>query len=70
MAITKAKKKEIVAGLVEKIAAQKAMVFADFSGLNVKDFSDLKKRLRANGAVFKVAKKRWLTLPLSKRMIG
>jgi len=28
---------------VEKIAAQKAMVFADFSGLNVKDLSDLKK---------------------------
>lgn len=57
MAISKTKKVEIVKELGEKIARQKAMVFADFTGLKVKDLTVLKARLAACKAEFKVAKK-------------
>jgi len=57
MAITKQKKEEIVRDLSDKLAKQKAIVFADFTGLKVKDLSQLKKKLKLNMAEFKVAKK-------------
>jgi large subunit ribosomal protein L10 len=70
MAISKAKKIEIVKSLGEKVARQKAMVFADFTGLKVKDLNDLKKKLRENGAEFKVAKKTLMTLVFKDKGIA
>jgi large subunit ribosomal protein L10 len=69
MPISKAKKKEIVKALGEKIAKQKAMVFVDFTGLKVKDLSVLKNTLRASRAEFKVAKKTLLSLAFKEGKI-
>jgi len=57
MAITREKKEQIVKDLSDKLAKQKSVVFADFTGLKVKDLSDLKSNLRKENAEFKVAKK-------------
>jgi len=57
MSLTKEKKREIIEGLKEKIAKQKIMVFIDFTGLKVKDFSNLRKKIKAAENELKVAKK-------------
>jgi len=69
MPITKQKKQEIVKELTEKLDRQKAAVFADFSGLKVKDLTDLKNKLRQKGAEFKVAKKTLMNLALKQKGI-
>lgn len=69
MAITKAKKQEIIKELGEKLAKQKALVFADFSGLKVKDLNTLKAKLRENKAEFKVAKKTLLGIAFKEHDI-
>jgi large subunit ribosomal protein L10 len=66
MALTREQKKKIIEGLEEKIAKQKAMVFVDFTGLRVKDLSDLRKKLRATDSELKVAKKTLLELVFKK----
>ena len=57
MALTKIQKQKILESLKEKIAKQKAMLFVDFTGLKVKDISNLRKRLKAANNDLKVAKK-------------
>lgn len=57
MALTKAQKQKILEDLKEKIAKQKAMIFVDFTGLKVKDLSDLRRKLKAADCELKVAKK-------------
>ncbi len=69
MPITKQKKQEIIKELAEKLDRQKAAVFADFSGLKVKDLTELKNKLRQNGAEFKVAKKTLMNLALKQKGI-
>jgi len=60
--LTKVQKKKIVEDLEEKIARQKAMIFVDFTGLKVKDLSNLRKKLKAANGEIKVAKKTLLGL--------
>lgn len=55
--------------MTEKLDRQKAAVFADFSGLKVKDLTDLKNKLRQKGAEFKVAKKTLMNLALKEKGI-
>jgi large subunit ribosomal protein L10 len=62
--LTKDQKKELVKDLTAKIKAAKAVVFADFRGLKVKDLSELKKELRKSDASFKVAKKTLMDIAL------
>lgn len=69
MPITKQKKQEIIKELADKLDRQKAAVFADFSGLKVKDLTDLKNKLRQKGAEFKVAKKTLMNLALKQKGI-
>jgi large subunit ribosomal protein L10 len=57
MALSKAKKKETLELLKEKIAKQRAMFFVDFKGFKVKDMSDLRKDVRKVGGELKAAKK-------------
>jgi large subunit ribosomal protein L10 len=57
MAITKEKKQEIIKELTDKIEKQKAVVFIDYTGTNVKDLSELRKGLRNFGSELKIAKK-------------
>lgn len=57
MAVSKAKKQELISDLRDKIARQKAIVLVGITGLKVKDASELKKKLKAVEANFKVFKK-------------
>jgi len=67
MALTKTQKQKILEDLKEKIAKQKAIIFVDFSGLKVKDFSDLRKRLSEINSALKVAKKTLLALAFKEK---
>ncbi len=62
MPLTKAQKQKILDELKEKIAKQKVMIFADFTGLKVKDLSNLRKKIKAADGEIKVAKKTLLGL--------
>ena len=66
MPLTKEQKKKIVEDLKEKIARQKAIIFVDFSGLRVKDLSNLRKKLKAANSELKVTKKTLLDLVFKK----
>jgi len=62
MALTKEQKQKILDGLKEKIARQKVMILVDFTGLKVKDLSNLRKKIKAADGEIKVAKKTLLGL--------
>jgi len=64
MALTKQQKQKILEDLKEKLDKQKAILFADFTGLKVKDFSNLRKKLKKEGSELKVAKKTLFGLAL------
>ncbi len=57
MAQTKQQKQKTLEDLKEKIERQKAIVFLDFTGLKVKDLSNLRKKLKSENGELKVAKK-------------
>ena len=57
MALTKAKKQDIINDLKQKVEKQKAIVFAAITGLKVKDLSALRKQMRGKDCELKVAKK-------------
>lgn len=63
---TKAQKEQLIAAVVEKINASKAMVFADFKGLTVKEVTTLKRELRVSGSSLLVLKKTLLNIALEK----
>ena len=67
MALTKEQKKKIIEDLKEKIERQKAMIFVDFTGLKVKDLSNLRKKLRAADNELKVVKKTLLGSTFKER---
>jgi len=69
MAISKTKKEEIIRDLNRKLAQQKSIIFADFTGLKVKDLCELKTKLRRENAEFKVAKKTLMRLALKENEI-
>ncbi len=57
MAISRAKKEEIVKTLKEDILSAKAVVFAKFHKLSVGKISDLRRKFRAVGGKYTVSKK-------------
>lgn len=63
---TKAQKEQLIATVVEKITAAKALVFADFKGLTVKEVTLLKRELRKSGSTLLVLKKTLLNIALEK----
>ncbi len=65
MAITKDKKKEIVAKVKEAVDSADSVVFVNFHGLGVEDTTQLRKNLRGEGVGYTVAKK-----TLIKRVLG
>lgn len=66
---TKAQKQKILEDLNEKIAKQKIMIFVDFTGLKVKDFSALRKKIKITSDEIKVAKKTLMEIALKKAKI-
>jgi large subunit ribosomal protein L10 len=56
--VEKAKKAEVVEDLNGVFAKAGSVVVAHYSGMTVSDMADLRSRMRANGASFRVAKNR------------
>ncbi len=67
MALTKDQKKKILDDLKEKLEKQKALIFVDFTGLKVKNLSDLRKKLKAAANELKVAKKTLFNLAFKEK---
>jgi large subunit ribosomal protein L10 len=65
MAITKEKKKEIIAGLEKVLSKSKSIVFVNFHKLLVKDASVMRRSLKSENVGFLVAKK-----SLFRRVLG
>jgi large subunit ribosomal protein L10 len=61
---TKAQKEQLIALVIKKIAASKALVFTDFKGLTVKEVTTLKRELRTSGSSLMVLKKTLLNRAL------
>jgi large subunit ribosomal protein L10 len=66
MAKSKEKKKKILEDLKEKVKKQKMMVLVNFTGLKVKDFFELRKKLKSADSQIKVVKKTLLNLALKE----
>jgi large subunit ribosomal protein L10 len=66
MAQTKAQKQKILEDLKEKMEKQKAIIFFDFTGLKVKDFSNLRRKIKAAGDELKVVKKTLMDIAFKK----
>lgn len=56
MAKTKQQKEEAVLKIQDKLGRAKAIVFADYQGLNMKQLSDLRDKLREQDAEFSITK--------------
>ncbi len=69
MALTKTQKQRILEGLREKFEKQKSTIFADFTGLKVKDLTALRKKMKEKGCELKVAKKTLISLALKEKEI-
>lgn len=66
MAISKAKKNELVAEVSELLATSKLTVFAQYNGLSVADLQDLRRAAREAGVVIRVVKNRLVRVALSE----
>jgi len=69
MAITREKKAKIIKELKENTDKQKSVIFVNFANLSSKKFFDLRKRLKKEGCVLKVAKKTLLKVTLKNSKI-
>lgn len=63
---TKKQKENIVKDLVEKLKKTKAAVFADYTGLSVAKLMAFRRKLKAENAEIKVAKKTLINLALKQ----
>jgi len=66
MAKSKEEKKKILEDLKEEFKKQNTMVLVNFTGLKVKDFFELRKRLKSANSQIKVIKKTLLDLALKE----
>lgn len=67
MPLNKEQKKKIIEELEEKIDKQKIVIFADFTGIKVKDLTDLRKKLRKADSELRVAKKTLTKIAFEKK---
>jgi len=61
---TKQQKETLVAEVTKKIQASKALVFANYKGVTVKDITTIRKELRKSGSSWQVLKKTLLNIAL------
>ena len=66
MAKTKEQKKQIVESFSDKLSQNKALVFANFKGLTVKDIEELRKKCRQENVDYMVAKKTLMNIAFKK----
>lgn len=69
MAKTKLQKQVMLRDVSEKITKSKSIVFAEFSGMGVKQSDDLRSKLKAENSEYLVAKKTLLALALKDKSI-
>jgi len=67
MALTKIQKQKIIEDLKEKIGRQKTMLFINYSGVKVRELSQLRNKLKENNCLLKVAKKNLINLVLKEK---
>jgi large subunit ribosomal protein L10 len=67
MALTKDKKKEILAGLTESLSKTASAVFVGFKGLTVADMNELRAALKKEDVKYTVVKKTLLTKALGEK---
>jgi len=70
MAVTKAKKQEQLAELIEDFKAAKSVVFSQYQGTSVKAMENLRSKLRENEVEFKVARKTLVKLAAKEAGFG
>ncbi len=66
MAISKAKKEQVLADLKVRVGAAKSMVFVKNIGLSVEEMMEIRGKLRENGSGFKIAKKTLIAIALKE----
>jgi large subunit ribosomal protein L10 len=66
LAITKEKKKEIIAGYVDNMSNSQAIILTDYRGLTVADLTDLRRKLRDDNGVFQIVKNTLFKLALER----
>lgn len=66
MAITRDKKQALVAEIAESLSDAKAVAFARYAGLSVKDMQDLRKSARENNVSIRVVKNRLVRVSMSE----
>lgn len=66
MAISREKKEEIVADLVEKFSRSQALIMTDYRGLTVEEMKILRNRLREESCGYHVVKNRLVKLAMEK----
>lgn len=64
--LTKTQKENLVKDLVEKLAKAKSAIFVDYAGLTVGKITELRRKLKEQGAVLKVVKKTLIDLAFKK----
>lgn len=69
MPLTREQKEEIVEELKDKIDRHQSITFVNFEGLGVKDFTELRKRLKEVGGEVKVVKKTLAEIAFDKAEI-
>ncbi len=67
MAITKAKKQEVIAKVTDALADASSVVFARFNKLSVADTSAMRKKMKEEGVGYYVAKKTLIRLALADK---
>lgn len=70
MAITKAKKVEIIAKVEEGLKSAETVTFVNFHGLTVKEVTELRKQLREQGVSYYVAKKTLIKRALDAQKVS
>lgn len=66
MALTRAEKESLIAGVLEKLKKQKSLVFAHYHGLTAAEVTDLRKALAGEGVEMQVVKNTLLTRALKE----
>lgn len=69
MAISKQKKEEVVQDLKEALDNAKIIIFTDFKGVNVKDMTSLRRKVRKSGGKYLVAKKTLINIALKDKKL-
>lgn len=69
MATSKAKKKEILAGLEERIGRAKSIFFTSYFGTDANEINELRTKFKANGAEYTVAKKTLVDLAFKNKQV-